>query len=73
MQVSKSHSVVSNFLRTHGLYSPRDSLGWNSLGQNSGVGCLSLLQGDLPSPGIKHRSPALQAYSLPAEPQGKLQ
>ena len=27
--------------------------------------------GDLPNPGIKPRSPALQAYSLPAEPQGK--
>ena len=27
--------------------------------------------GDLPNPGIKHRSPALQADSLPAEPQGK--
>ena len=27
--------------------------------------------GDLPSPGIKPRSPALQADSLPAEPQGK--
>ena len=27
--------------------------------------------GDLPNPGIKPRSPALQAHSLPAEPQGK--
>ena len=27
--------------------------------------------GDLPNPGIKARSPALQADSLPAEPQGK--
>ena len=27
--------------------------------------------GDLPNPEIKPRSPALQAYSLPAEPQGK--
>ena len=27
--------------------------------------------GDLPNPGIKPRSPALQADSLPAEPQGK--
>ena len=26
---------------------------------------------DLPNPGIKPRPPALQAYSLPAEPQGK--
>ena len=27
--------------------------------------------GDLPDPGIKHRSPALQANSLPTELQGK--
>ena len=27
--------------------------------------------GDLPNPGIKPSSPALQADSLPAEPQGK--
>ena len=27
--------------------------------------------GDLPNPGIKPRSPALQVDSLPAEPQGK--
>ena len=32
---------------------------------------LSLLQGNLPNPGIKPRSPALRADSLPAEPQGK--
>ena len=29
--------------------------------------------GDLPNPGIKPRSPTLQADSLPAEPPGKLQ
>ena len=28
--------------------------------------------GDLPNPGIKPKSPALQVDSLPAEPQGKL-
>ena len=36
---SESHSVVSNSLRPHGLYSPL-----NSPGQNTGVGSLSLLQ-----------------------------
>ena len=30
-----------------------------------------LSPGDLPNPGIKHRSPALQADSLLTEPQGK--
>ena len=59
-------SVVSNSLRPNGLYSP-----WNSPGQNTGVGNLSLLQGDLPNPGIKTRSPSLQADTLPAEPPGK--
>ena len=44
---------------------------WNSLGQNIGVGSLSLLQGDLPNSGIKPRSLVLQADSLPAEPPGK--
>ena len=28
--------------------------------------------GDLPNPGIESRSPALQAFSLPPEPPGKL-
>ena len=40
---SESHSVVSDSLQPHGLYSP-----WNSLGQNTGVGSLSLLQGSPP-------------------------
>ena len=48
------------------LYSP-----WNSLGQNTGVGSLCLLQGNLPDPGIEPGSPALQADSLPTELPGK--
>ena len=36
---SESHSVVSDSLQPHGLYSP-----WNSPGQNSRAGRLSLLQ-----------------------------
>ena len=63
---SKSHSVVSNFLQPHGLYSP-----WNSLGQNTGVGYPFLSLWDLPNPGFEPRSPAFQADSLSAEPQGK--
>ena len=51
-------------LRPHGLYSL-----WNSPGQNTGLGSLSL--GDLPNPGIEPRCPALQVDSLSAEPQGK--
>ena len=41
---SESHSVVSDSLQPHGLYSP-----WNSPGQNTGVGSLSLLQGIFPT------------------------
>ena len=44
---------------------------WNSPVQNTGVGSLSLLQGNLPEPEIKPRSPAYQADYLPAEPPGK--
>ena len=45
---SETCSVMSNSLRPHGLYSP-----WNSPGQNTGVGSLSLLQGIFPSQGSK--------------------
>ena len=44
---SVSHSVVSDSLQPHGLYSP-----WNSPGQNTGVGSLSLLQGIFPTQGL---------------------
>ena len=44
----------------------------DSPGKNTGVGCYALLLGDLPNPGIKPRSPAWQADSLPSEPLGKL-
>ena len=50
------------------LCDPMDSP-WNAPSQNTGVGILSLLQGNLPKPEIKPRSPALQADSLPAEPK----
>ena len=49
--VQFSYSVVSEFLRPHGLYIPR-----NSLGQNTEVGSLCLLPGDLPNPGIEPAS-----------------
>ena len=50
---SESRSVVSDSLQPHGLYSP-----WNSPGQNTGVGSLSLLQEIVPTqgstPGLLH-------------------
>ena len=48
---SESCSVVANSLRLHGL--------WNSLGQNTGVGSLSLLQGNFPTQGL---NPGLPHY-----------
>ena len=51
--MAESHSVVSKSLWPHVLYSP-----WNSPGQNTGGGSLSLLQGILPTqgsnPGLPH-------------------
>ena len=61
-----SCSVMSDSLQPHVLYNP-----WNSPGQNTGVGSLSLLQWIFPNQGIKPRSPTSQVDSLPAEPQGK--
>ena len=66
----KTRSVVSNSFQPHGLYSP-----WNSPGQNTEVGSLSLLQGIFPTqglnPGIKSRSLTMQEDSLLAEAQAK--
>ena len=51
--LSESHSVMSDSLWPHELYSP-----WNSPGQNTGVDRRSLLQGIFPtqglSPGLPH-------------------
>ena len=44
---SESCSVVSESLPPRGLYSP-----WNSPGQNTGVGSLSLFQGIFPTQGL---------------------
>ena len=63
---SETHSVMSNSLQPCGLYSS-----WNSPGQNTGVGSLSLLQGIFPTQRSNPGLPSLQEDSLPAEPQGK--
>ena len=63
VNVSESHSFVSDSLRSHRLYSP-----WNSPGQNTGVGNFSLLQGIFPT---QRSNPGLSHCRLPAEPPGK--
>ena len=49
---SKSHSVVSDSLQPHGIYSPR-----NSPGQNTGVDSHALLQGIFPTQGSNPHLP----------------
>ena len=49
---SESHSVMSDSLQLHGLYSP-----WNSPGQNTGESSLFLLQGIFPTQGLNPRLP----------------
>ena len=65
---SESCSVMSNSLGPHGLYSP-----WNSPGQNTGVGSLSLLQGIFPtqgsSPGLLYCRQILYQLSHKGSPR----
>ena len=46
---------------------------WDFSGKNTGVGLPFSPPRDLPDPGIKPVSPALQADSLPSESPGKFQ
>ena len=65
---SGSQSIVSNSLWPHGLNSP-----WNSPGQNTGVGSLSLLQGIVPTqgwnPGLPHYRQILYQLSHKGSPR----
>ena len=65
--------LVTQLLQPHGLYSARLLCPWDSPGKNTGVGLPFPTSGDLPNPGIKPRSPALQADSLPTESPRKPQ
>ena len=53
-----SHSVVSNYLQLHGLYSPRLLCPWYSPGKSTGVGSYSLFPEIFPTqksnPGLLH-------------------
>ena len=65
---SERHSVLSDSLRPHGLCSP-----WNSLGQNTGGGSLSLLQGIFLTqglnPGLSHCRRILYQLSHKGSPR----
>ena len=65
---SESRSVMSDSLWPHGLYSP-----WNSPGQNTGVGSLSLLQGIFPiqgsNPGLPHYRQIIYQLSHKGSPR----
>ena len=62
------YSIVSDSLQPHALYSP-----WNSPGQNTGVGSLSLLQGIFPTqgsnPGLPHCRQILHQLSHQGSPR----
>ena len=65
---SESHLDVSDSLWPYGLYSP-----WNFPGQNTGVGCHSLLQGIIPTqglnPGLPHCRRILYQLSHQGSPR----
>ena len=68
VKVKAKGAVVSDCLLPRGLYSP-----WNSPGQNSGVGSLSLLQGIFPTqgrnPGLLHCRRILYQLSHKGSPR----
>ena len=68
LKESESCSVVSDSLEPHRLYSL-----WDSPGQNTGVGSLSLLQGNFPTqgsnPGLLHCRQILSQLSHKGSPR----
>ena len=64
-----SRSVISDSFWPQGLWPTRPHCPCNTPGYWSELPFPSL--GDLPHPGIKPRSPALQVDALPSEPSGK--
>ena len=66
-----SHTVVSDSLRSHGLYVARQApLSMEFSRQEYWCGMPFPSPGDLPDPGIEPGSPVLQADSLPSAPPG---
>ena len=72
MKWNESHLLMSDSLRPHELYvACQAPLSRRFSRQEYWSGLLFPSPGDLPNPGIKPWSSALQADSLPAEPPGK--
>ena len=71
--MSDSHSVVSDSIAQSGPmdYSQPAPLSMKFSGQEYWSGLPFPSAGNLSDPEIQHRSPALQADSLPPEPPGK--
>ena len=65
-----SPSVMFNSLQPHGLQPARLLCPWGFSRQEYWSGLACPPPGDLPDPGLKPRSPALQVDSLPSEPPG---
>ena len=63
-----SRSVMSNSLRVHRLQPARLLCPWGFSRQEYWSGLPYILSGDLSDPGIKPKSPTLQADSLPSKP-----
>ena len=70
-EVKWSHSVMSDSLRPHGLEPAQAPLSMGFSRQEYWSGLPFPSPGDLPNPGIKPGSPALQADALSSEPPGK--
>ena len=63
----ESHSVVSDSLPPHGLYSP-----WNSPGWDTGVGSFSVLQGIFPTQGSNSGLPHCRRTIYQLSHKGKI-
>ena len=70
MDMCYAQSVISNSLRPHVLQPTRLLCPWGFFSQDYWSGLLCPPPGDLPDPGIKPQSPALQADSVLSEPPG---
>ena len=65
-------SAMFDSFQAHGLYPTRLLHPWNFLGKSYQSGLPFPSPGDLPEPGIKPGSLALQADALPSEPPGMI-